>query len=265
MRVLRIRGSLRERNYVRTVSLVTYQEDTPWYTMYATRDSPSFISTVSLTPYAFDILLTQFKKHYVVKSLPYRSGRPPRIPHKHAVLAMILHFYTAAVEAKTLQELFGLSQRSQDGMRDARISWPTKATQALWARKTQEREPLVSGVLAFVDGKNFGVQVPTNTDLQNAQYNGWLHSVFVSGVLCFGLDGTLIWGRHNCPGSWNDGEMSRRLQEILADNDKVGHGKKLASDSAFPVGGRCAGKIVTPLKEGDLERYPEDYISTAGC
>ncbi|ETV74671.1 hypothetical protein H257_10795 [Aphanomyces astaci] len=78
MRALRIRGSLRERNYVRTVSLVTYQEDTPLYTMYATRDSPSFISTVSLTPDAFDILVTQFKKHYVVKSLPYRSGRPPR-------------------------------------------------------------------------------------------------------------------------------------------------------------------------------------------
>ncbi|RQM29222.1 hypothetical protein B5M09_011719 [Aphanomyces astaci] len=175
MRALRIRGSLRERNYVRTVSLVTYQEETPLYTMYATRDSPSFISTVSLTPDAFDILLTQFKKHYVVKSLPYRSGRPPRIPHKHAVLAMILHFYTAAVEAKTLQELFGLSKtpfsrvlrraevalsRALIGMRDARISWPTKATQALWACKTQEREPLVSGVFAFVDGKNFRVQVP---------------------------------------------------------------------------------------------------------
>jgi hypothetical protein len=31
---------------------------------------------------------------------------------------------------------------------------------------------------------------------------------------------------------------------------------KVASDSAFPVSGRCAGRIVTPLKEGDLERHP---------
>ncbi|KAF0728094.1 hypothetical protein Ae201684_013924 [Aphanomyces euteiches] len=89
-------------------------------------------------------------------------------------------------------------------------------------------------------------------------FNGWLHSVFVTGVLCFGIDGTLIWGRHNCPGSWNDGEMSRRLQEILSDPWRTGAGMKIASDSAFPVSGRCAGRIITPLKEGDLERHPHD-------
>jgi hypothetical protein len=87
---------------------------------------------------------------------------------------------------------------------------------------------------------------------------GWLNSVLVTGVFCFGLDGTLIWGRHNCPGSWNDGEMSRGLQLKLCDHNLVGAGMKLASDSAFPIRGDVAGKIVTPLKEGDLERVPPE-------
>ncbi|KAG9409791.1 hypothetical protein AC1031_020102 [Aphanomyces cochlioides] len=184
---------------------------------------------------------------------------------------MILHFYTAAVEHKTLQELFGVTPstfcrvlrhaesalaKALIKMRDAAISWPSKATQCYWAEKSNEREPLVHGVFGFVDGKNFRVQSPSNIDLQNAQFNGWLHCVFVTGVLCFGLDGTLIWGRHNCPGSWNDGEVSRRLQEILSDSRKVAVGMKLAADSAFPVSGRFAGKIVTHMKEGVLDRHP---------
>ncbi|RHY75844.1 hypothetical protein DYB38_013816 [Aphanomyces astaci] len=128
------------------------------------------------------------------------------------------------------------------------INWPSKATQLYWASKSQKREPLVSGVFGFVDGKNLRVQEPSC----------WLHSVFVTGVFCFGLDGTIIWGRHNCPGSWNDREMSRRLQELLDDGSRVAPGMKLASDSAFPVGGLALGRIVTPLKQGDLERYPTE-------
>lgn len=29
--------------------------------------------------------------------------------------------------------------------------------------------------------------------------------VKVPGVLCYGFDGTLIWGKHNRPESWNGG------------------------------------------------------------
>ena len=39
---------------------------------------------------------------------------------------------------------------------------------------------------------------------------GWLHCVFVTGVLLFGVDGTICWARHNCPGSWNDSVARHR-------------------------------------------------------
>ncbi|EGZ17944.1 hypothetical protein PHYSODRAFT_502689 [Phytophthora sojae] len=80
------------------------------------------------------------------------------------------------------------------------------------------------------------------------------HAVKVTGGLCCGFDGTLVWGRHNHPGSWNDGEMSRRLQHRVADAKRTMTNACCATDSAFPVRNGMAGRIITPLKEGDLEK-----------
>ncbi len=74
---------------------------------------------------------------------------------------------------------------------------------------------------------------------------------FITRVLCFGVDGCIAWGKHNCVGSWNDGDMSRLFQEKLcnliinADN----HG--VLAYSAFPVSGKDFGRMITPLKQGD--------------
>ncbi|KAF0714212.1 hypothetical protein AaE_011623 [Aphanomyces astaci] len=270
--MLRLRGILRERNAVESAALHNDQSDAAWYTMYRSHNTPSFLTTVSLPPDDFDDLLQVFDQEYTVLSGPGRRGRPPRIQHKHAVLAMTLHFYTAAVEHKTLQELFGVSPstfarvlsnaeralgRSLNRIADAAVRWPTTRQQQHWATLTNAKEPLVEGVFAFVDGENYRVQSPSNIDLQNAQFNGRVASFRLrNGLPVLGVDGTIIWARHNCPGSWNDGEVSRQLQARLADGRYVGVEMKVASDSAFPVAGPCAGRIITPLKQGDLERQP---------
>ncbi|RLN99857.1 hypothetical protein DYB28_003947 [Aphanomyces astaci] len=187
MAMIRIRGALRERNAIESVALQLDQTDTAWYTMYRSRHIPSFLTTVSLTPDAFDDLLHVFATEYTVLSGPGRRGRPPRIPHKHAVLAMVLHYYTAAVEHKTLQELFDVPpstfarvlakaeealERTLIRIPQASVQWPSIRVQQEWPRLTNEREPLVEGVFSFVDGKNYHVQAPSSADLQNAHYNG---------------------------------------------------------------------------------------------
>lgn len=139
---------------------------------------------------------------------------------------------------------------------DARITYSSKTQQLLWACKTQAEKPLMYGVWGFVDSKNYRVMASSSVDLQNAHYSGWLHAVLVTGTLCFGVDGTLVWGRHNCPGSWNDGETSRQLQLKLGDELLTVPGTGVAADMAFPVLKDLCGKIVTPLKGGDLERAP---------
>ncbi|OWZ14742.1 hypothetical protein PHMEG_00011723 [Phytophthora megakarya] len=237
--------------------------------MYATQDDSAFLVTVSLPVVEYNLLLTAFSRHYIVKSGPGKRGRPTRLVNKNNVLACVLHFYTAAVEAKTLCEMFGVPPATLSRVLKlaemalakalldvpaARICWPSFSDQEQWASSVQMKEPLIRGCFCVADGKNYAVHAPTASDLQNAYFNGWLHAVKVTGVLCYGFDGTLIWGRHNFPGSWNDGEMSRRLQARLADSSKTLEGFCCATDSAFPVSNELTGKIITPLKDGELER-----------
>lgn len=76
----------------------------------------------------------------------------------------------------------------------------------------------------------------------------------MTGVLVFDSDGLLIWAKHNCPGSWGDGEMSRSLQLKLLDACKTLPDHGLCADTAFPVGAALFRHIVSPLKENELEQ-----------
>lgn len=98
------------------------------------------------------------------------------------------------------------------------------------------------------------MQKPTDVDKQNAMYNGWLHATLVTGTLCYGVDGTIVWTRHNYPGSWNDSETSKGFQAKLIDERLSLQDHGVLSDSAFPVSGRLFGRILTPMKDGDLDR-----------
>lgn len=68
------------------------------------------------------------------------------------------------------------------------------------------------------------------------------------------MNGTIIWRRHYYPGSWDDRETSRALQIKLRDERFIMAGMGLADDSVFSVMVAAVGNIVTPLKEGDLDR-----------
>lgn len=108
------------------------------------------------------------------------------------------------------------------------------------------------------------VQEPSNADLQNAMYNGWMHTVFVTGTILFAADGCIVWSKHNCPGSWNDSDTSLEMREKLVDpavcpDPRYG----VVADSAFPCSGDMVGRILTPLKDGDLERIQPALRSAA--
>ncbi|EGZ10212.1 hypothetical protein PHYSODRAFT_522767 [Phytophthora sojae] len=270
LRLLLLRGTTKERDYL-TVASLQDPLQSAWQQLYDEKLPGSFIAAVSLPPTAFELLLAKFAKFYQLKWRPGQRGRPPKLRFLHAVLGCVLHFYTAAVEQKTLCEIFGsppatLSsvlaraeialELALNELPDAAVRYPTKQTQVAWAAAVKAREPLVEGVWGFVDGKNYRVQEPSGVDLQNAHYNGWLHSVLVTGTLCYGCDGTLVWAKHNYPGSWNDGEISFALQEKLADPDMTVQGTGVAADTAFPVSKGMRGRIITPIKDGDLERAP---------
>ena len=57
-------------------------------------------------------------------------------------------------------------------------------------------------------------------------------------------------------GSWNDGEISRGLQEKLCNPERNLPGYGVMADSAFPVANEMFQRIISPLKEGELELQP---------
>lgn len=184
--LMRMRTAVVTWNHLTTDALQD-PADCAWHVMYKSTARGSFINTVSIDPDSFDYLLHHSSLHYIVKSGPGKQGHPAKFIGKHSVLACILHFYTAAVEAKTRCELFGVPPTTfsrvmaneevalfkclQD-LPEAAIRFPNKAEQHEWARLTNMKEPVVQGVWGFVDGKNYKVQEPTPSDLQKAYYNG---------------------------------------------------------------------------------------------
>jgi DDE superfamily endonuclease len=268
-RLLKMRMYLKPRHFLHASALFKSVLEAPWYVMYRVGSDSDFITAISLTRSSFENLLSSFKRYYTFNSGPSKRGRPPRVKDHHCVLSLLLHTYCSPADNKTWSEMFGISPATLsrtlvkaeiallatlNSMREARIEWPSLDDQVRMALAVEAKEPIVKGRWGFIDGKNYRVQEPSNCDIQNGMYNGWLHSVFVTGTVCFSADGLIIWAKLNFFGSWNDSEMSREFREKLADDIKNVPGHGVLSDSAFPVSSDMFGRIMTPLKDGDVEK-----------
>ncbi|KAJ3290359.1 hypothetical protein HDU76_007402 [Blyttiomyces sp. JEL0837] len=264
----RQRLTVQNRHYLVSSSLGhAYQSH--WHTLRQDADDRSYMNVMGLTVAAFEELFIRFAPFYIVKSGPGKKGRPTRLVDKRSALGLLLHFYASCLDQKTLCEFFCIPPstlsrtlskaelamaKALKGWEPAAIKWPSKEQQRQWESLVEAREPVVKKRWGFVDGKNFAVMEPSNSDLQNAMYNGWLHAVFVTGILVLGVDGCIVYARHNCPGSWNDGENSRGMQEKLLDPAISLQDHGLVADSAFPVSKQMWNRILTPLKDGEIEK-----------
>ena len=107
--LLRARMSVQSRHYLVSDALCD-PADSPWHTLYASRDRGSFISVVSLDPDTFDYLLG-FSVNITWLSQVLGKGDVHRNSSiKHGVLGCLLHYYSAAVEHKSLCEWLGFPQ-----------------------------------------------------------------------------------------------------------------------------------------------------------
>jgi hypothetical protein len=245
--------------------------------LYKFGSDENLISLTSLNRESFDRLLSDFVPH-LLRARKWRvkkRGRPPALLDAHAVLGMLLSFYTDSMTLKSLCLLFGIPPATASRTLDiaehcllqtlranplAQIKWPTLEEQVEWAKKVEAKNALVKGRWGFIDGKNYKVQKPSNAELQNAMYNGWLHATLITGVLCYGVNGCIVWGKHNVVGSWNDGEMSKQFQDKIANPDINVDNHGVLSDSAFPVRGDNFRRIMTPLKDGEEDKIADPRV-----
>jgi hypothetical protein len=265
--LLKLRESIRERNYLTKACLVLPCKS-PWQTLYETGNDQNFINVVGITRQGFNYLLIKFDETFT-RQWNCQSGRPPTLKYKHAILGLVLTFYCDKCCQKALCLEFGVPpatlsrlllqaeialDRALKCIPESKILWPSLEEQYDWGKRVEKKYPLLKGRWGFIDGKNLKVKKPTATDMQNAMFNGWLHATLITGVFCFGADGCLIWGKHNCVGSWNDGEISRPFQEKICREDINLPGHGVVADTAFPANNNCFQRITTPLKNNEIER-----------
>jgi hypothetical protein len=70
------------------------------------------------------------------------------------------------------------------------------------------------------------------------------------------MDCITAYAKHNCPGSWNDSDMSADFYRMLM-SEKSDLGLGVCADAAFPVTGDLRGRIMMPMKNGELRHWPE--------
>ena len=95
------------------------------------------------------------------------------------------------------------------------------------------REPRLKNVFGFVDGLWLPILQPGDQYLQNAYYNGWKACCNISNVIVWAPDGTIIWARYNCPGSYHDVTVAAPLFNILQDESRTPIHMQLLGDAGF--------------------------------
>jgi hypothetical protein len=152
--------------------------------------------------------------------------------------------------------------RALRGIHDARVEWPGPQQQLEFAELIANKHPgLPFRPMAFLDGLNLAVYESGDFFEQNSHYNAWLAGTYISNIFVYAPDGTIIYARLNHPGCGHDSWVSKNLQRrILEIPGYLYPHVCIVADTAFPRTGAMRGRIVTPLKQCEM-----DGIITAGA
>ena len=271
---------------------------TPWVCLYKSREDRAFITTMGIDSSTFDAILEAgFASLWYTQPIP-RPDMPTTTDSRAARrsldaaggLGLVLHWLSSTMRQVSLQQIFALIPSTVSRylrfalsillevlrqMPHATITWPRGDEFLELSGYVSMRHPLLQGVFGSIDGLNLPCQVSSDVEIENATYNGWLHSHFISSVIVFSskglilpncLDklnahdltlGEIIGCRTNCPGSWHDSRVAEGIYKKLEHETPDGY--CIVADSAFPTGhDRIAGKILVPLKSG--EKLPIDAV-----
>ena len=269
--------------------------NTPWTRLYSSYDDCAFITTMGIDTLTFrEILSAGFGHLWHTLPIPrpdsHTTGNPRtgrRSLNAEGGLGLVLHWLSSTMRQMSLQQIFALVPSTVSrylrfalsillkvlkNMPNATIAWPRGHEFLELSGYVSMRHPLLNGVFGSIDGLNLPCQVSSDVEMENATYNGWLHSHFVSSVIVFSSKGAssskftqptltihtgeIIACRVNCPGSWHDSRVAAGIYEKL--ENETPDGFCLVADSAFPQGNdQVAGKIHVPLKAG--QPLPLDF------
>jgi hypothetical protein len=188
---------------------------TPWIRLYTSYEDRAFITTMGVDTATFRTILAAGFGHlwYTLPILrpdtrvvgPPRAGR--RSLDAEGGLGLVLHWLSSTMRQISLQQIFALVPSTVSRylrfalsillkvlreMRSAAITWPRGDEFFELSGYVSMRHPLLDGVFGSIDGLNLPCQVSSDIEMENATYNGWLHSHFVSSVIVFSSKGLCL-------------------------------------------------------------------------
>jgi hypothetical protein len=110
----------------------------------------------------------------------------------HSVLALFLG-YSIKLLYKVLKE-----------EPSARVEIPSVEEIRGYQDVVSSQFPVLNGTWCVVDGLKIPIQKSGDKAIQNAYYNGWLHSHFIGCIFVFSPSGLIVACTLNAPGSWHD-------------------------------------------------------------
>jgi hypothetical protein len=271
---------------------------TPWQLMHARGNDCAFITTMGINVATFEYILAQgFAEAWNSTPIPRNNVSLTSIPcvdrrslDAAGALGLILHYLTSTMHEISLQQIFGLIPSTVTQylsfshqillqvlrkVLSAHIEWPRGETFDHFTHHIVERHDQLLGTFSFINGLKLPVEEPSDQDMENTMYNGWLHNHYISNILVFAPDGahfelfnhsnnvyfagTIIACRLNAPGSWHDSRVAQTIYEKLW--MRTPNGFYLVADTAFPCGNAelChGGFICAPMKAGETLHMTEE-------
>ena len=185
---------------------------TPWTRLYENREDRAFITTMGIDTSTFDTILEAGFGHlWYTRPIPRLDKHldiHPRAERRSldaaGGLGLVLHWLSSTMRHVSLQQIFALVQSTVSRyirfalsillkvlrqMPHAAIIWPRGDEFLELSGYVSMRHPLLQGVFGSIDGLNLPCQVSSDVEIENATYNGWLHSHFISSVIVFSSGG----------------------------------------------------------------------------
>ena len=232
-----IRNRRPRRQYLRRMNLLPNPRfGTPWTRLYKNRDNRAFITTMGVDTSTFDAILEAgFESRWYTQPIPRSDKRTAVHPRAGSRsldaaggLGLVLHWLSSTMRHISLQQIFALIPSTVSRyihfalsillevlrqMPHAAITWPRGDEFLELSGYVSMRHPLLEGVFGSIDGLNLPCQVSSDDEIENATYNGWLHSHFISSVIVFSAKGLCLSKYDFLP----DAQGSSRGNNCLSD------------------------------------------------
>jgi len=253
-------NSVCNHTYLHCCALLSHAES-PWTKLYRHGDDSSFLNLTGLSRQAF-------KQLYYVLFLDVqmqRTGRP-QLMHPTAQLGLYLFIIGSTVGNKQLCLIFGITPTVCSRVINkmmilvvqklkrhlfAQVRFLDEEKMARFARKINQREPVVNDFIGFMDGLALQSECTSEQIEQNAMYSSYHSDTMVNNIFAYGPDGKVFLAAINFPGSWHDGSIMANILPYIHNN--IGT-YKMCVHQGFPRGGDAAYILVGPISQKQVQR-----------